>query len=245
MSKWPVDLRHRALLTRNLNSLHGFNAFTDGDDLILATICYDGVRPAPSHGELNTLLSSALGEKAALHKQYKFASTSYGGNTLSIPVCIREEAPRLIDAVRGLGYRVRLQTKLGVTYGAVDSKESDPVKFSKEASERLALQQFERLPEETARLYFDDRAWYLSDERLWCTAEGKALANKIRVKFPHRVEEKNFSPLGGSEKWLGQICDYDYPVSHKTSSQCVGAGEAATVSTAAATATSASTPAAK
>jgi hypothetical protein len=61
-----------------------------------------------------------------------------------------------------------------------------------------------------------DRAWFLSDERLWCTLEGKAVAKMIKQKYAREAADENdstktLSVLKTIDRFLDRACDYDYP----------------------------------
>jgi hypothetical protein len=142
---FPVNSHHRALLARHFNTLHGFNALTDKEELIIGRL---SLFTSSDNREVSKILHKTLGLDGNTYKDYKFVDSSYAGDILCIPIPIRHRASELIEAARCLGYGVTLQTRLGVYYppyltsSSSSSSSSTPsalLVFSKEGSEIIVV----------------------------------------------------------------------------------------------------------
>jgi hypothetical protein len=237
-----------ALLARHTNTLHGFNALTDGSYLILGILTWTKLETQPLSATASSDLGVALlrGKlsnesrrmlQLAVDNKFDFVSMSYGGECLQLPVDIRHLAGDAIDTARRLGYHVRLQTKLRSFY-PTHSVDVEP--FSKEQSERSFLRGYkedlalptrinqQRLLDST----YQDKAWYLGDQRLWCSTEGREFARMIAKQFPGEVDEK--TPLQLLDQPLANQppCDYDFPVPQRPATATSPAAPTSTASSA-------------
>jgi hypothetical protein len=213
-TKMDVEIKGEkgALYVRSLNTLHGFNCFTDGDELILGVLRGSYKDPVDGWSSVHSELLSVLGNPNEF-KGYKFISGSYGGDCLSLPLSLRHRAGAVIDTVRKLGYGVKLQTRLPMFYSA-ESWQTVP--FSKENTEKLAVVEFQQAKtfgQKVMHVAYEPYASLWHDERLWCTQEGKQTALEIAKLLPNAVE-KNRTPIFLRDNLLDPskpTADYDFP----------------------------------
>lgn len=157
-----------AALMRQFNTLHGFNCsgVTDGYAV--------GLISRPGDEDVAKDLARSIMERAGLRDGDVVTVDDFiGRDYVKVPLARRSIIPKVVDALVDLGYSVCLQTKLAPVY-----RPGECGRFSIAESERLAIESARKLLSMIPRYY--DRDDCRADERLWQTAEGKALARQIR-----------------------------------------------------------------
>lgn len=215
------------LKIRFTNTLHGFNTLTDDHSLILGLArwmhtehnSYLGypIEKQPSDESMTTRIRSVLKLSPNQYKKFSFMSSSYGGEYIQIPAAIRHKAGVLIDMVRRLGFGISLQSRIGCWLEPF-RKGMEFIPFSIALAEQCAIQEFEKIlknktmnSNQYLEILIKPKAWYLGEDRLWSTVEGKTFAQTIQKMFPKEV--KLNKPIGLIPISNFDEVEYDYPLS--------------------------------
>jgi hypothetical protein len=165
----PPTTRLRViLLHRWWNTLHGFDAWArEQPELLIGIVHNQGPRDF-SNRKSRIAMKAGVSERLFYLTQDHLVLKNHSNRNL---------IPSLINGVRQAGFAITLSTKLEPCYMP------DGPMFSLEASERLAVPRLRHWLQNGMFQYLQ-RFWHHGDDRLWITAEGKAMASVLRSVRP-------------------------------------------------------------
>lgn len=202
-----------ALNCRYFNTLHGFNSWNGGGHIILGIITWSNYVDPTNQikwGKLPEPEAETVNEwfREAFPSLQTFACVGYamGRDFIKWPIAHRDAAGLAIEFIRSKGYRIQLQTKLMVEFASKqDPTDFSYIPFSKEAAERLVVRDNMPYLKKGWFHIYQSQSDVMSDERLWCTAEGKAFARLLHAHFKRTLSALVLPDTGLVE------CSYDFP----------------------------------
>lgn len=182
----PINWLKNAALLRSFNTLHGFNAFTDDDSLLIGTV-FECRADSSRTSEWGCISDAARYQRIvneAMHGDAVTFGSMCTSDFVRVHKAFRRRIPEVIDALLAAGLAITLQTRLEVRYAPADAP------FSIERSERLAVAKL--VPYYTRR---DDGRYMMpshltqwGDERLWKTEEGRVFSRRLLAIWPNERE---------------------------------------------------------